>query len=43
MTASRSRGADIAAHRRVVVLGPEQAIDAANVERLGLLSASRVI
>jgi hypothetical protein len=35
--------ADVAAHGRVVVLGSEQAIDAANVERPGLLSVSRVI
>jgi presequence protease len=35
--------ADVAARGRVVVLGSEQAIDAANVERPGLLSASRVI
>jgi Zn-dependent M16 (insulinase) family peptidase len=35
--------ADIAAHGRVVVLGSEQAIDAANAERPGLLSTSRVI
>jgi hypothetical protein len=35
--------ADIAAHGRVVVLGSEQAIDAANAERPGLLSVSRVI
>ena len=34
---------DVAAHGRVVVLGSEQAIDAANVARPGLLSASRVI
>ena len=35
--------ADVAAHGRVVVLGSEQAIDAANAERPGLLSVSRVI
>jgi Zn-dependent M16 (insulinase) family peptidase len=35
--------ADVAAHGRVVVLGSEQAIDAANAERPGLLSTSRVI
>jgi Zn-dependent M16 (insulinase) family peptidase len=35
--------ADVAAHGRVVVLCSEQAIDAANAERPGLLSASRVI
>lgn len=34
---------DVAAHGRVVVLGSEQAIEAANAERPGLLSASRVI
>jgi Zn-dependent M16 (insulinase) family peptidase len=35
--------ADVAARGRVVVLGSEQAIDAANAERPGLLSACRVI
>jgi hypothetical protein len=35
--------ADVAAHGRVVVLGSEQAIDAANAERPSLLSVSRVI
>src|SRR5258708_30423808 len=35
--------ADVAVHGRVVVLGSQQAIDAANAERPGLLSASRVI
>jgi hypothetical protein len=35
--------ADVAAHGRVVVLGSEQAIDAANAERPGLLSVFRVI
>jgi presequence protease len=35
--------ADVAAHGRVVVLGSEQAIEAANAERPGLLSASRVL
>jgi len=35
--------ADVAAHGRVVVLGSEQAIDAANAERPGLLSVIRVI
>jgi Zn-dependent M16 (insulinase) family peptidase len=35
--------ADVAARGRVVVLGSEQAIDAANAERPGLLSTSRVI
>ena len=35
--------ADVAGHGRVVVLGSEQAIGAANAERPGLLSASRVI
>jgi hypothetical protein len=34
--------ADVAAHGRVVVLGSEQAIDAANAERPGLLSVFRV-
>jgi Zn-dependent M16 (insulinase) family peptidase len=35
--------AHVAAHGRVVVLGSEQAIEAANTERPGLLSVSRVI
>jgi Zn-dependent M16 (insulinase) family peptidase len=35
--------AHVAAHGRVVVLGSEQAIDAANAERPGLLNVSRVI
>jgi hypothetical protein len=35
--------ADVAARGRVVVLGSEQAIDAANAERPGLLSASRIL
>jgi hypothetical protein len=35
--------ADVAIHGRVVVLGSEQAIEAANAERPGLLSASRVV
>ena len=35
--------ADVAAHGRVVVLGSEQAIDAANAERPGLFSVSQVI
>jgi Zn-dependent M16 (insulinase) family peptidase len=35
--------ADVAAHGRVVVLGSEQEIDAANAERPGLLSVCRVI
>jgi len=35
--------AGIAAHGRVVVLGSEQAIEAANAERPGLLSVSRVM
>ena len=35
--------ADVAAHGRVIVLGSEQAIDAANAERPGLLSTSRVV
>jgi presequence protease len=35
--------ADVAAHGRVVVLGSEQAIEAANAERPGLLSMSRVM
>jgi presequence protease len=33
--------ADVAAHGRVIVLGSEQAIEAANSERPGLLSVSR--
>jgi hypothetical protein len=32
-----------AAHGRVIVLGSEQAIEAANSERPGLLSVSRVM
>jgi hypothetical protein len=35
--------ADVAAHGRVVVLGSEQAIEAANAERPGVLSTSRVM
>jgi Zn-dependent M16 (insulinase) family peptidase len=35
--------ADVAAHGRVVVLGSEPAIEAANAERPGLLTTSRVI
>jgi hypothetical protein len=35
--------ADVAAHGRVIVLGSEQAIEAANSERPGLLSVSRVM
>jgi presequence protease len=35
--------AEVAAHGRVVVLGSEQAIEAANAERPGLLSVSRVM
>jgi presequence protease len=35
--------ADVAAHGHVVVLGSEQAIEAANAERPGLLSMSRVM
>src|SRR5260370_11136972 len=35
--------ADVAVHGRVVVLGSQQAIDAANAERPGLLRASRVM
>jgi presequence protease len=35
--------AGIAAHGRVIVLGSEQAIEAANSERPGLLSVSRVM
>jgi presequence protease len=34
--------ADVAAHGRVIVLGSEQAIEAANAERPGLLSVTRV-
>jgi Zn-dependent M16 (insulinase) family peptidase len=35
--------AQVAAHGRVVVLGSEQAIEAANAERQGFLSVSRVM
>jgi Zn-dependent M16 (insulinase) family peptidase len=35
--------AEVAAHGRVVVLGSEQAVEAANAERPGLLSVSRVM
>ena len=35
--------AEVAAHGRVIVLGSEQAIEAANAERPGLLSMSRVM
>jgi hypothetical protein len=35
--------ADVAAHGRVIVLGSEQAIEAANSARPGLLSVSRVM
>jgi presequence protease len=35
--------ADVAAHGRVIVLGSEQAIEAANAERPGLLSVTRVM
>jgi Zn-dependent M16 (insulinase) family peptidase len=35
--------AQVAAKGRIVVLGSDQAIDAANAERPGLLSVSRVL
>jgi Zn-dependent M16 (insulinase) family peptidase len=35
--------AEVAAHGRVVVIGSEQAIEAANAERQGFLSVSRVM
>ena len=35
--------AAVAAHGRIVVLGSEQAIEAANAERAGLLTVSRVM
>ena len=34
--------AEVAAHGHVIVLGSEQAIEAANAERPGLLSVTRV-
>jgi hypothetical protein len=35
--------ADVAAHGRVIVLGSDQAIEAAKAERPGLLTVTRVM